>query len=417
MSETLLQLVSLRAQPMRSVVRRRLCVTKARIKRRDCLGKVRRWGVGSSHVLLLGAVVVSTGCSDFIAPPDCDSFGPPDMLRGKELHVGWAPRPAWSVDGDHLFIYDVYVEQMYSVDVASEDLSVIASVPRGFNGPDDMKTGLSGSYVYLAVPRTTGYCYGVYMIPTRGGVPELVADSLDWPWFAISEDENRLAVYPVCDTPELASLGVYDRIAQQLIPVPYLVTYLGDVMSLSPDGQLFVYGDTRALPDSVAPFHVFDLATQTEVAAPTFEPTEGGSLLMGPVRWFGSDPRILVVERQPDAPEIELSIVSLLSGSRESYGSVPAGDEPAGWVRQVAWSSQGAVAVWIAEAIGPKCTVLGYEANLIHWRLYGLKEAHAAPQLLAETVHQQGASWLEFSPDGTRLGFVLFGRLYVLDEW
>lgn len=366
------------------------------------------------HIPIFSVAIFLLGCGDPVDPSD---FGPSVSLTGKRLADSLSViRPAWSVEGDRIFFHKPRRGEVVSVDVVSEEVSVVAALAGRAAGRTVMKTGLRGSAVYAAITMDSEFHDAIYGIPMDGGEPELIVDGLEWPWFAVSADETRFAVMPDNGSAATSTVAVYDRVTKALTRVVY--EFDGRLLSLSPDGRMLVCGESQAWVGKPATLQVFDLTTATEVASESFASARGGSLQVGSVRWFGSRPRVIVAERKPRSQRIDLSIVDLLSHTREGYGTVPAGEPSAGGARHVAWSSQGAAAIWIAQAIGPQsCNPWCISRNLVHWRLYGITQAHGTPRLLAEMVADEAASWLEFSPDGTRLAYVLRSHLFLVDSW
>ena len=96
-------------------------------------------------------------------------------------------------------------------------------------------------------------------------------------------------------------------------------------------------------------------------------------------------------------------------GSADTGGAEPV---------SLAWSPDGKrVALWSRVSVGPQSCGGGVciSRRVVHWRLLVYDSVTRRTVTAADLAADEGASWLAFSPDGRRIGYLLFGQMHVAE--
>ena len=365
------------------------------------------------------AVVIEAPPVRLVMPSD--TFGPDTPRVGVRLAPrAWAASPSWSADGREIFFTSADGPReagatVRAVDVATRQVRQVGRVAAENSGRSATRVSRDGRWVFAALSAPGMGGEALWRFPSAGGAPERVADGLAWPWFAASADGSRFAFQRVAPgAGREGQLVVFDAARRTQVPVPGTKgNFPPGMVELSPDGGRLVYSLAPPVFADSPGVYLFDVASgrSRRVWAGSREVIGGPRALA--VRWAGSTPQVLIAE--PEGGRTTLSVLDTDAGTRTALGAVETGER---MPDAAAWSPDGSrVALWTPVEIGPQSCGGGVciSRNVIHWRLLVWNAATRTATTAAELTADEGASWLAFSPDGRRIGYVLFGQLHVVE--
>jgi hypothetical protein len=367
------------------------------------------------------AVLLSAPDQPVVMP--ADTFGPKDPILGRPLARGFfVTNPAWSGNGGQiLFLAPEGARNseisLHGVDVTSAEVRSLVTAPGANTGRGDVQVARQTGTVFFSVTGSTGEQREVlYRVPGTGGAPERVADDLAWPWFAVSDDARRVAYATAPSRTSLseATLVVRDLSDGSRRTIQRIGGPPRSPLRFSPDGTGLVYTvDSFGDPEQGGVWWVrLPEGEPSRILAQSAAPL--GRSVVGAVRWENGEPRLLLVEHDSAAARIRFSEVGP-GGAPRALGDVPG---PVGLPSATAWSEDGRrVALWVPIEVGPQACSGGVciSRRVIHYRLYVWDAGSATHSVVADVASTEGAAWLEFSPGAPRIGYTLFGRLYVDD--
>jgi dipeptidyl aminopeptidase/acylaminoacyl peptidase len=350
-----------------------------------------------------------------------DTFGPDTPRLGRRLATrGWPGAPAWSADGREILFVTVEGggpsprQTIRAAGVETRAERELGAV-RGMNtGGGHLRMAADGA-TYAAIALPGAVQYAIWRIPPGGGAPEQVADGLAWPWFTMDAAGRRFAfsaAVPGADPPR-ETLVVLDRETGTRDTVRGGMPGPAGQLEMSPDGRALAYAATASGQPGESGVWLYDLRTRQ---ARQLWSAPGMTEAAPALRWQDGRPRLLLVRRAgPD--HAELSELDPATGRRTRLALAPTtpGEHAATLAR---WSADGRrVAYWSPIAIGPQSCGNGFciSRNVVHWRLFVWETGQAQPRVLADVASDEGAAWLEFSPDGRRIAYLLNGSVYTHD--
>lgn len=337
----------------------------------------------------------------------CDAIFDLDNARpGAESLARSVGRPAWSADSRHIYFTDrrgsqVTTFTLKAVDVTNGRVHGLTTVTGWNTGGEQARTSSDPAVVYFAISSSTLAGYTIYRAPSAGGTAEIVAINAGWPWFVISSSGNRLAFTSqnfLSDSIHIVTLSVttppQKRTLRAAAPNP-------NVIALSPDGGAVVYSASGG-------FYSTDVSMATHRAL--FRPPRDSLFAIAPqVMWNGTTPHLLVAGTDTSRTRraIRVEDVDGSDGARTVAGTIPE-------ALMVPWSLARSVdgrsfAAWVPVELVRESV----ERSTYRFRLYVHTPA-LGTRIELEWTADEGLPWLEFSPDGRRIGLVLYGELFVV---
>ena len=326
-----------------------------------------------------------------------------DDRAGARLLQRSVLRPAWSADNATIY----YTTRsgtlnttftLAAVDIDDMDTRQLTSVS-GFNtGGEQVRTISDPSVVFFAIAKNGHYT--IYRASAAGGAAEILASDASWPWFLVSANGARIA-YRGRD---FSSDSVMVRdVATPATTAGFATPGNPVLLDMSAAGDRVVYG---------AGGHEYEINTTTgeqrrvlRSIDPTFASTVAPQVL-----WQSGAPYLLVASLPTGegARSLDISTVNGYTGERSVLGAIP---NAINLPFAMAWSKDGqSFAAWVpVEIVGNNM-----ERTIYKFRLYAGTANNSLKPLL-EWEADESLYWLEFSPNGRRLGLVLYGELYVVD--